>query len=295
MADWKLQSLPFSGHGQWVRTALHCHTRESDGGLSPADTVSRYADLGYHCIAITDHRKVTSIGHLSTESMSTFDGIEVGGQPDLIGIAVDRAPDPSLPFCTKVKMLAEQGAFTIGAHPSYSAAMPETYLECPAIDAIEIYNAYCDEAYANGLSTELWDMLLRSGMRVWGVASDDAHLNPEKRYFSDAGHAWIEVWADEIKHPSILDALRKGSFYSTQGPRFISFNSGESSFEFSCTPVDQVRWRSWGPSGFVQYSGGEPITRSRLPDGFSPKDYLRVELVDSEGRRAWSNPFFLLS
>ena len=36
--------------------------------------------------------------------------------------------------------------------------------------ALEIYNAYCEEAHANGVATELWDMLLGRGMR--GVPSD---------------------------------------------------------------------------------------------------------------------------
>ena len=158
--------------------------------------------------------------------------------------------------------------------------------------AIEIYNAYCEEAYANGVATEVWDMLLGEGKRVWGVASDDAHLNPRKRYYSDAGHAWVEAWVPELSGRAVLSSLKNGAFYSTQGPKFTGLDPGEPP-SITCTPVKEVRWRTRGSTGFVERpTGGNSLTRSELPDWFRVRGYLRVELVDQDGLRAWSNPFF---
>ncbi len=220
MVGFSLEPSPLCRPGRWIRGGFHCHTVNSDGGLTPEETLARYRKVGYGCVGITDHRKVTAIGQLSTDSFVAIDSIEVGAQPDAIGVGAKSPVDQQLSFCEKVCALAEQGAFTIAAHPTYSAAAPEVYLACPGLMAIEIFNAYCEEAYANGYATELWDMVLGAGKRVWGVASDDAHLNDKKRYFSDVGHGWVEIWAKELSTAGIIDALKEGSFYSTQGPRF---------------------------------------------------------------------------
>jgi hypothetical protein len=162
--------------------------------------------------------------------------------------------------------------------------------------ALEIYNAYCDEAYCNGIALELWDMVLGQGRRVWGVAGDDAHLNPDKRTFSHAGRAWVEIWADEPTRESVLGALKRGSFFSTQGPRFEEIEILGSTMQIRCSPVSQVRWRTFGKVGFVEYApAGSSLTRSALPDWYRPRAFVRIELVDHRGRKAWSNPFFVTS
>ncbi len=284
----------FGEGGIWVKAGLHCHSHNSDGGLSPEDVLSRYAELGFSCVGITDHRTVTPVAHHSTESFLAIDSIEVGGRPDVIGIGARRAPDPSASLSEKARDLAGQGAFTVGAHPTYSAALVEDYLECERLMALEIFNAYCEEAYANGVATEIWDMLLGRGIRLWGVASDDAHLNPQKRVYSDAGRAWVEVWAPNLSAGSVLRSLKEGSFYSTQGPRFKTIRVDGGEIEISCSPVRQVRWRTRGSCGHVERAKTKDgITRSTLPEWFRPSGYVRVELVGNAGLRAWSNPFFV--
>ncbi len=294
MADLLFETSPFARPGRWIRGGFHCHTLNSDGGLTPEETLARYKNAGYGCVGVTDHRKVTAIGQFSTDSFVAIDSIEAGASPDAIGVGAKRPVDEEPSFCRKVCSLAEQGAFTIAAHPTYSAAMPEVYLGCPGLMAIEIFNAYCEEAYANGYAIELWDMLLGAGRRIWGVAADDAHLNERKRYFSDVGHGWVEIWTEELSKTGILDALKNGSFYSTQGPRFTSLTVEESSITIECTPVAQVRWRTRGKFGHVEYATtSKGMTRSSLPAWFVPRGYVRVEIVDPQGLKAWSNPFFL--
>ena len=296
MSEFRFESSPFRRPGRWVRGGFHCHTVNSDGGLSPEETLARYRKAGYGCVGITDHRKVTSTTQFSTGSFVAIDSIEAGAQPDVIGVGATGPVDQQPSFCDKVCALARQGAFTIAAHPTYSAAMPEVYLSCPGLTAIEIFNAYCEVAYANGYATELWDMVLGAGKRIWGVAADDAHLNEKKRYYSDVGHGWVEIWTEHLSAPDILNALRKGAFYSTQGPRFGSFTVEESRIAFECTPVRQVRWRTRGKCGHVEYPAGpEGLTQSSMPKWFAPRGYVRIELVDAAGLKAWSNPFFLES
>jgi hypothetical protein len=286
---------PFRISGSWIRAGLHCHTTNSDGGLSVQETISRHRSLGYHCVCITDHRNITRAQEFSTEDLVVIDSVEVGGMPDVIGIGAEISPDPNFPLSTRVSLLHQQGAFTVAAHPTYCAALPGDYLECEGLDGIEVYNAYCEEAYANGIATEIWDILLGEGKRIWGVASDDAHLNPRKRYYSDAGRAWVEIWVPELSREDILSSLKQGAFYSTQGPRFNSIDVSYSSITISCTPVQQIRWRTRGSTGFVEYSeDSRGLRESKLPEWFKPRGYVRIELVDPQDLKAWSNPLYFL-
>ena len=290
----QFEPSPFREGGSWLKAGFHCHTVHSDGGLTPEDTVAAYRAKRYDCVCITDHRKVTPVDPASLDGCVTIDATENGGMPDLIGIGVQKAAPHDLPFPERVAILAEQGGFVIAAHPTYCAATPESYAGCPGLDALEICNAYCDEAYANGLATELWDMLLGKGKRLWGVAADDAHLNPDKGYFSDAGHAWVQVWAGERTPEAVLAALKAGAFYASQGPSFERIDITDQSIRVACSPVAEVRWRTLGSAGHVHRAReGAPLTESVLPEWFKPRVFVRVELMDSQGKRAWSNPVFL--
>jgi len=284
----------FDRPGQWLKGGFHCHSTESDGGLSPAGTVARYSERGYGVLGITDHGVVTDTEDLAAEGLITLNSTENGGHPDIIGVGVSEAVPPERSLADRARALADQGGFTIAAHPTYCAVTPADYLRCPDLMALEILNAYCDEAYANGYATELWDMLLGQGKRIWGVAGDDAHLNPRKRYYSDAGRAWVEIWAAEQTPAGVLTALRTGAFYSTQGPSFTAIRAEGARLEVECSPVAQVRWRTYGSVGFVDWAPeGGSLTRSELPEGFGTRVFVRVELVDAAGLKAWSNPFFV--
>ena len=280
--------------GTRVRTGFHCHTVNSDGGLSPADTVRTYRERGFRALCITDHRHVTHTEDLSDAEFICLPSTENGGMPDILAVGVESSVDTTLPFAERARLLAAQGGFIVAAHPTYCAALPQDYLDCEYLQALEIYNAYCDNAYVNGYATELWDMLLGQGKRVLGLAGDDAHLNPEKGYYSHAGLGWIEVWAREFSEPALVAAMKQGAYFSTQGPVFETIEVERTAIRVTCSPVKQVRWRTFGHAGFVDHATeGGSLTQSELPDWLKTRVFVRIELLDHRGRRAWSNPFFL--
>jgi len=294
--DLQFDSAPFTLSGPRTKAGFHCHTLNSDGGLSAEATVNEYKAQGYQCLGITDHFLVTPTASFTDATFIGLDSTENGGYPDVIGVGVTAAAPAEGSLAERTRVLASQGAFTIAAHPTYCAATPEIYLGAPNLMALEICNAYCDEAYCNGLATELWDLVLGQGKRVWGVAGDDAHLNPAKRYYSRAGRAWIEIWSPEFTSDAILDALKRGAFFSTQGPRFERIEVRKDRIEVQCTPVRQIRWRTFGKVGFVDHAAaGSSLTHSVLPDWYQPTTFVRIELVDEQGRKAWSNPIFTIS
>src|SRR5262249_13529660 len=99
---------------------------------------------------------------------------------------------------------------------------------------LEIANQALDSenaADAKHPSTEaMWDAVLTAGADVWGVASDHAHhyldaqathARGEPVFTGDRG--WVMVYADRTPD-SIRDALKRGHFYATTGPRIRVLN-----------------------------------------------------------------------
>jgi len=293
-APFRFDTTHLSLVGSRIKAGFHCHTTNSDGGLSPRETAERYCSKNFQCLGITDHSKVTLLDRPLAEGFITIGATENGGNPDIIAVGVQTPVPKDLPLSKKASMLAGQGGFTIAAHPTWCGVLPIDYVNCPDLMAMEIYNAYCDTAYVNGYATELWDMVLGQGKRIWGVAADDAHLNSKKRSYSDAGFGWVEIWAERLSQECILTALKQGAFFSTQGPIFDKVVVTDGMIRLECSPVTQIRWRTFGKVGHVEYAPKDSqLTSSSLPDWFRPSKYVRIELVDRYGKKAWSNPFFV--
>src|SRR5919109_818371 len=45
---------PFAAAGTWLRCALHTHTTNSDGALTPSLLARHYEQAGFHLLVITD-------------------------------------------------------------------------------------------------------------------------------------------------------------------------------------------------------------------------------------------------
>src|SRR3954469_24299046 len=92
----------FQGDGVWLRCALHAHTTNSDGEMSPDMLVRHYEWAGFDVLAITDHwvrtverstRKLLVIP--STELNATCGGPEDDAHVLALGVQADPVPPDS--------------------------------------------------------------------------------------------------------------------------------------------------------------------------------------------------------
>ena len=93
---------------------------------------------------------------------------------------------------------------------------------------------------------------------------------------------------------AILGAIRKGHFYATQGPAIRSLRVKGGMVHLSCSPVRKIVWHAEGPHGCaIELKRGER-SRARFPLQrlVGRSKYLRLEIVDARGRKAWSNPIW---
>ena len=118
------------------------------------------------------------------------------------------------------------------------------------------------------------------------VATDDSHF-----YTGEACQNFIWLQAEELTEAAVLDALRAGRFYASQGPRMETEWDGKV-MRVRCSPAQMVVFYS----DFV-YSGervvkGYGITEAEYKP-FNGESFLRVEVIDANGKKAWSSPVVL--
>lgn len=280
--------------GEWFKGNIHMHTTLSDGGLTMPAAARFYAERGYDFIAITDHR-VPFVGAESDDEfpLMVLDGIELDGEDDegsyyhAVCIGNVGGVTPDMGFTQALEKARSQGSFLIWAHPHWSFNTVAEGMRHD-FDGIEVYNSGSQIAYGNGYGTFHWDMILRERPGMLGFATDDAH------FFEAApleGNGWIMVNAPEPSEEAIMASIREGNFYSSGGPEFksITIESGNRVVA-ETSPVEHARLI--GPLAKHKYKGAfdrDPMTHThfRIPDDWA---FARLEIEDSNGRTAWSNP-----
>jgi hypothetical protein len=302
-------SNPFAANGKWLRCALHAHTTRSDGELSPDELVSLYERAGFDVLAITDHWVRTEAR--STDRLLVIPSSELScllpGETDghLLAYGIDEDPlefvrtRPDLAAASA--WVGEHGGVAYLAHPYWTGAPASGLSLGDGVAGLEVYNAGCELEVGRGLSTVHWDDLLERGGRYFGIATDDSHHAD-----FDSGFAWVWARVAERSQAAVLDALATGSFYSSAGPLVHELHVENGSVEVLCSPCHRVtlctsprRGSSVSAGRFgYRYAGeilsevdDEEITCARLewPAGSL---YGRLELVDSRGRKAWTNPLW---
>lgn len=301
---------PFDGEGAWLRCALHAHTTESDGDLPPTALAAHYARAGYDVLAITDHWKITQTvfdGDLVLVSGVELNCVLPGARDGhVLGLGVTADPTELRELAGGYPDLAETGDW-IGAHdgvaylahPYWTGATPGSLELPPSVRGIEVFNAGCELEVGRGLSTVHWDELAEAGSLCPALATDDSH-----RPGFDSDRAWTWVRAAERTPEAVVDALRAGALYGSEGPTFGSIARVDDAVEVICSPCRSVTLVSGRTLGAAVHAGrlgyrhrasileraGDLIVAARLEIPPAAR-HVRIELSDERGRRAWASPF----
>jgi len=307
-----VRNLLKDGEGRFFRGNLHCHSNRSDGLLEPEGIVAAYRHAGYDFVCLSDHFeerygwRVTDTRHLREEGFTTIVGAELSSAPwterntfwvTAAGLPVDFAAPPENGRAEAIGRAREDGAFVVMLHPGLNNLPLAAVDELPALEAVhavEIYNhnmavgALPDRAHG----AYMLDGLLEKGYRVLVNAGDDAHFGHPLDRFG----GWVEVHCGRLDPEILLDSLKAGRYYSTQGPslRELLLNGDNLHVETSEAYAIALtgggdRWLS-GEERTSQVD--EPITQADFDLTPFRGSYCRVTVVDPQGRRAWSNPIW---
>ncbi|MCE6952874.1 CehA/McbA family metallohydrolase [Cereibacter sphaeroides] len=298
----------FTAPGRFWRGNLHTHSNLSDGALAPAEVCRRYRDEGYDFLALTDHfvgrygYPIVDTRPFRSNSFTTILGAELHSGPMAngelwhilaVGLPEDFAP-PAVPdFRADAAQetgpaIAERavaaGAFVAIAHPQWSGLTLADARSIRAAHAVEIYNHGCAMGCERPDGSAIADLLLTEGRRLTLIATDDAHFT-EPDHFG----GWVMVKAEENDPEALLSALKRGDFYSSQGPELRRIDCDGEALEIECSAVTAVTVQGAGTAATAVH--GLSMTRARIPlERFRASPFVRVTIRDAAGRRAWSNP-----
>lgn len=272
--------------------------------------VKIYKKNGYRFLGLSDHNIYNRFSELETEDFLLFPAIErdvnVTGEVmkcfHIVGMGYDRSTGnsrykegqlfkaPSWEGLRTVQNiiddLNEHANMPIIAHPVWSRDEMPDLTSLTGYAGVEIYNNVCEIEWHQGYAELYWDLLLKRGIKVWGFASDDTH-----DYTKHACGGWIVVKAKELTYSSIHDAIISGSFYSSTGPEIYDFYLEGNQAVVKCSPACAIHFITYDNLGKSFYSGNKELTEcSYTLQGV--EKFVRVEIVDGKGKKAWSNPIF---
>ena len=300
----------FTAPGKFFRGNLHTHSTRSDGVLEPEEVCRRYRAEGYDFLALTDHfigaykYPIVDTVPFRTNDFTTILGAEIhSGKMEngelwhilAVGLPADFAPSKSPGFIpvegqeTGPELAARAvaaGAFVAVAHPQWSGLTVADARSIASAHAVEIYNHGCAMGCDRPDGFAVLDQLLAEGKRLNLIATDDAH-------FSEPDHfgGWVMVKSEVNESEALLGALKRGDFYSSQGPelRSVSITDREVHVEMSACVSMIVS----GSGTAARAVHGHSMTKAVLSlDRFRNSPFIRVTVLDAAGKRAWSNPYF---
>lgn len=300
----------FAAPGRFWRGNLHTHSTLSDGVLAPEEVCRRYKAEGYDFIALTDHfvglydYPIANTKPFRDNQFTTILGAELhsGAMENgelwhilAVGLPEDfRTPNaPNFLPADGAESGAEiaeraraAGAFVAIAHPEWSGLTTNDARSITAAHAVEIYNHGCATGCDRPHGFYTLDQLLSEGRRLMLCATDDAH-------FSEPDHfgGWVMVKAEENTPQALLEALKAGHHYSSQGPEFRGVSWSDNQVTVESSAVVSVIVQGHGSAAVAVH--GESMTKTQVNlDRFRLSSWMRVTIIDRAGKRAWLNPVF---
>lgn len=281
----------FSAPGSWLKGNLHTHTTNSDGRVTPQERLAGYCSHGYDFIAFTDHSVVT---REIREDTIVIPGAEYdfSAQGAFYHLVMLNAPPgfylfDGMSVQEAIDEIAAMGAYSVLAHPYWCGLTLPDLRDIRGSLGIEVYNHNCQWAIAKGLSSVHWDDLLAVGWRGFGFAVDDCH------FLADAYGGWIMVKAQARDAESVLDAIKAGRFYASSGPEIRNVERHDNRLRVECSDAAVISFVCRKTFGQCIYAAeGETLNAAEFTLD-RQQGYVRIEVVDSQGKTAWSNPLYL--
>lgn len=263
----------------WLKANTHTHTTMSDGTIDPKSIADSYKNAGYQFLFITDHNFITDVNQLSSPNFLCLSGVEFTFNKHINGLGIDKYTTP-ISCQQSIDFVEKQGGITTLNHPLYApnGICSRDILVLQNLELMEIYNGIT-ESWGFHDNQKLWDTLLTEGKLIYGIASDDTHRT------SDIGRGWIMVYASELQKDTLLQAIKKGRFYSSTGIEFTKIEVTKTLLSIYSTNAQKIK--------FIGASGSllkivEEKNASYSITGKEP--YVRVEAINDNGHKAWTQP-----
>jgi hypothetical protein len=292
----------FSTPGNWYKANLHTHTSNSDGLLSPAETIEKYKKSGHDILAITDHNFFTMV---NSPDILLIPGAEyhplnkkntVSEKHHLVCLNIKKGLSDEVENISAQDLINNvigQEGFVVAGHPYWLKQDISDLKNLKGISAIEVYNATCS-GVGRELSEQIWDDYCIRVKPVYGIACDDCHFKNPARDFNK-GWVWVKTKTLTLAH--VMEALKKGMFYSSTGPeikdvKVTENNEGILEVFIQSSPAKSIALLAAYGGGQLSGANGKLLESGVF---YIRKDnpFFRIEVRAGYAQTAWSNPIIL--
>lgn len=299
----------------WYRGNLHCHSSRSDGKATPEHVAKFYKFIGYDFLGLSDHNHYTPL-----EDWAVPAGIL--GIPSceytaykcchVVAVGVKKEVSPGGPegygrknmpleklLQDGVDKTLKAGGIPVLCHPGWNWTFDNDVVsKIKRCGHFEICNASpdCNSFPIPGYQPleDMWDRLLSSGHRYYGLANDDAHeyYNPSTNRSPHAALGYNVVKIPSLSVKNILDAVRKGHFYASTGIVVRDFKVSNKGIRISVHPIcrEKLVFQFFGRNGEeLQRTFGDKASYSFKGNEL----YVRIRIASTAGVWAWMQPVYL--
>lgn len=305
--------IPRTAGLHWFKGNTHTHTTMSDGDSAPEEVARWYKEKGYRFLVLSDHNFFTDPKTLSSLVDSSF--LLISGEEltssfqkkpvHVNGLNIPRKLDPQIDttLLGTIQKNVDEVRSVKGAphinHPNFGWAIDQfTLLKVKNNNLLEIFNGHPLVHNVGGGGTpgleEVWDFLLTSGMRIYGIAVDDAHhfkgeFGPTR---SNPGKGWVVIRARSLNAQEIIDNLEVGQFYASTGVELEDVTVEPDRIEVRIRQRSSFKYRTEfiGSGGRVLSISLENTAVYKL---MGDELYVRAKVSDSGGSVAWVQPVFV--
>jgi hypothetical protein len=299
----------------WFKGNTHTHTTESDGDSSPDDVVRWYRTHGYDFLVLSDHNVLTDVSALQARD---------GTDPRFLLIPGEEVTDRfehkpihvnGLDVRTVVKPRGGSSALNVlqrnvdairavsGVphinHPNFGWAI--TADEIRQVRNTRLFEIFNGHPMVNNLGgggvpslEETWDMVLSSGVLLYGIAVDDAHTfkDPGNPDVAGPGRGGVVVRAPSLDARAILTAMESGDFYASTGVELVDYTTTRTSMSVAIktTTFSKYRVQFVGRGGRVLHEAHDSPAHYTFR---GDEGYVRARIIESNGRTAWCQPVML--
>lgn len=306
------QPQPTAVTARWYKGNTHTHTINEGGDSTPPEVVRWYREHGYQFVVISDHNMLTRVDTLNSvfgaeekflvmqgeEVTSSVSGksVHVNGLDVQQVVAAHRGGTVQETLQANIDNIRAVSGVPHINHPNHTWGLSVDNLrEARNYKLFEIYNGHpsINNWGGGGIPglEEVWDRLLSSGMLVYGIAVDDAHVfkDPGNPRVSGPGRGWVVVRAPRLEPRAMLEAMERGDFYASTGVVLTDVQTTPGSMTVAVTVESTSKYR-------IQFIGRNGRVLREVPEPkatytFSGDEgYVRAKVLESNGRAAWVQP-----
>lgn len=314
----------------YYKANLHCHTKHSDGTLTPQEIKEAYQAKGYQVVAFTDHRVYINHAELNDNQFLAIAAMETdindygnyqwdfsrvktyhinwydtnpqehAEEKAALGNTLRRYHDIDY-INSHAEEMRELGFLACYNHPYWSLQTYEDYKDLRGFWGMEIYNHGCELDGLYGYHPQSYDEMLRSGQKLFCVSTDDNHNGADfDNALCDSFGGYVMIGAKEFTYQGIMEALKNGNFYSciaqdgrSQAPEIYEFYLEDNKVHIKCSPADKIYLQTMGRHCHRALAcPGETISEAVF-ELKGNEGYIRLDIRDACGRHTNSNAYFL--